>query len=70
MLNQRQIKYQMQITHNLASDIFLENSNEKIRQEIEGKATLSKSYYKISFMGITQLFDGSKIYTIILKMRK
>ena len=43
----------------------LENSNEKIRQEIEGKATLSKSYYKISFMGITQLFDGSKIYTII-----
>ena len=48
----------MQITHNLTS-------NEKIRQEIEGKATLSKSYYKISFMGITQLFDGSKIYTII-----
>ena len=43
----------------------LENSSEKIRQEIEGKATLSKSYYKISFMGITQLFDGSKIYTII-----
>ena len=43
----------------------LENSNEKIRQEIEGKATLSKSYYKISFMGITQLYDGSKIYTII-----
>ena len=43
----------------------LENSNEKIRQEIEGKATLSKSYYKISFMGITQLFDGSRIYTII-----
>ena len=43
----------------------LENSNEKIRQEIEGNATLSKSYYKISFMGITQLFDGSKIYTII-----
>ena len=43
----------------------LENSNEKIRQEIEGKATLSKSNYKISFMGITQLFDGSKIYTII-----
>ena len=43
----------------------LENSNEKIRQEIEGNATLSKTYYKISFMGITQLFDGSKIYTII-----
>ena len=43
----------------------LENLNEKIRQEIEGKASLSKSYYKISFMGITQLFDGSNIYTII-----
>ena len=43
----------------------LENSLEGIRQETNGKATLSKNLYKISFLGIEQVFDGSKIYTII-----
>ena len=43
----------------------LENSSEGIRQETNGEATLSKNLYKISFLGIVQIFDGSKIYTII-----
>ena len=43
----------------------LENSSEGIRQETNGEASLSKNLYKISFLGIVQIFDGSKIYTII-----
>ena len=43
----------------------LENSSEGVRQETNGEASLSKNLYKISFLGIVQIFDGSKIYTII-----
>ena len=43
----------------------LENSTEGIRQETSGEASLSKNLYRISFLGVVQIFDGSKIYTII-----
>lgn len=42
----------------------LRNTAENVNQEIKGKATLKGSKYHIEFMGITQLFDGQKLYTI------
>ena len=42
----------------------LKNTEENVSQEIKGKATLKGSKYHIEFMGITQLFDGEKLYTI------
>ena len=43
----------------------LENSKEKITQEIEGNAQISGEKYKLNFMGIEQIYDGYKTYTII-----
>ena len=43
----------------------LENSKEKITQEIEGNAQISGEKYKLNFMGIQQNYDGYKTYTII-----
>ena len=43
----------------------LENKQENIRQEMEGNVTLSGDKYKLNFLDAIQLFDGSKIYTIV-----
>lgn len=43
----------------------LENKEEQIRQETEGKVTLAGDRYKLEFLEIIQLFDGEKIYTIV-----
>ncbi len=43
----------------------LENKTENISQEINGDATISKNLYSINFLGITQFFDGNKLYTVI-----
>lgn len=43
----------------------LENKEEQIRQETEGKVTLAGDRYKLDFLEIVQLFDGEKIYTIV-----
>ena len=43
----------------------LENSKEKITQEIEGNAQISGEKYKLNFMDIEQIYDGYKTYTII-----
>ena len=43
----------------------LENNEEQIRQETEGKVTLAGDRYKLDFLEIIQLFDGDKIYTIV-----
>jgi outer membrane lipoprotein-sorting protein len=43
----------------------LENNEEQIRQETEGKVTLAGDRYKLDFLEIIQLFDGEKIYTIV-----
>ena len=43
----------------------LENSKEKITQEIEGNAQISGEKYKLNFMDIQQIYDGYKTYTII-----
>ena len=43
----------------------LENSKEKISQEITGNAQISGEKYKLNFMDIQQIYDGNKTYTII-----
>ena len=43
----------------------LENSKEKISQEIVGNAQISGEKYKLNFMDIQQIYDGHKTYTII-----
>ncbi|MFL2590811.1 MAG: LolA family protein [Flavobacteriaceae bacterium] len=43
----------------------LENSKERVTQEIEGDAQISGEKYKLNFMDIEQIYDGSKTYTIV-----
>lgn len=43
----------------------LENKKEQIRQEMVGNVTLAGDQYKLSFLEAIQLFDGTKIYTIV-----
>ena len=47
----------------------LENSKEKITQEIEGNAQISGEKYKLNFMDIEQIYDGYRTYTWFLKRR-
>ena len=42
-----------------------DNNKENINQEIEGDAQISGEKYKLNFMGIQQIYDGYKTYTII-----
>jgi len=43
----------------------LNNRQENIRQEAKGKVVVAGERYKLDFMGIEQLFDGKKTYTIV-----
>ena len=42
----------------------LRNTEEDLNQEIRGKASLQGAKYRVEFMGITQIFDGEKLYMI------
>ena len=42
----------------------LKNTAENVNQEMRGKATLKGTKYFVEVMGVTQLFDGEKLYTI------
>ncbi|MBD3724299.1 MAG: outer membrane lipoprotein carrier protein LolA [Flavobacteriaceae bacterium] len=43
----------------------LNNPKENINQESKGNVTLKGNLYNLNFMGITKIFDGKKIYTIV-----
>ena len=43
----------------------LNNSKENINQESKGNVTLKDNQYVLNFMGITKMFDGKKVYTIV-----
>lgn len=43
----------------------LNNSKENINQDSKGNVTLEGNKYNLNFMGVTKIFDGKKIYTII-----
>jgi len=43
----------------------LNNSKENINQESKGNVILKGNQYVLNFMGITKMFDGKKVYTIV-----
>lgn len=43
----------------------LSNPKEKINQESNGNVTLQGNLYHLNFMGVTKIFDGKKVYTIV-----
>jgi len=43
----------------------LNNSKENINQESKGNVILKGNQYVLNFMGITKIFDGKKVYTIV-----
>jgi len=62
-----QVSVQIKSKENIrfAFSYVLENKKEQIRQEMEGDVTLSGDRYKLNFLAAEQLFDGTKIYTIV-----
>ncbi|WP_449268289.1 LolA family protein [Flavobacterium sp. U410] len=43
----------------------LNNSKENINQESKGNVALKGNLYVLNFMGVTKIFDGKKVYTIV-----
>lgn len=43
----------------------LNNPKENINQESKGNVTLKGNLYNLDFMGVTKIFDGKKVYTIV-----
>jgi outer membrane lipoprotein-sorting protein len=43
----------------------LTNSKENINQDSKGNVTLDGNKYVLNFMGITKIYDGKKVYTIV-----
>jgi len=43
----------------------LNNAKENINQESKGNVTMKGNQYVLNFMGITKIYDGKKIYTIV-----
>jgi outer membrane lipoprotein-sorting protein len=43
----------------------LNNSKENINQESNGNVALQGNLYNLNFMGVSKIFDGKKVYTIV-----
>jgi outer membrane lipoprotein-sorting protein len=43
----------------------LHNPKENINQESNGNVALQGNLYNLNFMGVTKIFDGKKVYTIV-----
>lgn len=65
LLNQVSNKIESFDTMKFDFDYVLENRQENIKQETNGSVTVSGDRYKLLFLGVEQLFDGEKIYTIV-----
>lgn len=53
--------------NNIAIDFkyALQNLKENVNQESKGNVLLQGNNYVLNFMGITKIFDGKKVYTIV-----
>ena len=53
--------------NNIAIDFkySLQNLKENVNQESKGNVLLQGNNYVLNFMGITKIFDGKKVYTIV-----
>ena len=65
LLDQVSIQIKSKENIRFAFSYVLENKKEQIRQEMEGDVTLSGDRYKLNCLAAEQLFDGTKIYTIV-----
>ena len=65
LLNQVSVEIKKQKNLRLEFQYVLENKEEQIKQETEGKVTLAGDQYKLDFLDVIQLFDGKKTYTIV-----
>ena len=65
LLNQVSVEIKKQKNLRLEFQYVLENKEEQIKQETEGKVTLAGDQYKLNFLDVIQLFDGKKTYTIV-----
>ena len=43
----------------------LNNPKENINQESKGNVALQGNLYNLNFMGVTKIFDGKKVYTVV-----
>ena len=43
----------------------LENRQENIKQETSGSITVKNEKYKLMYLGVEQIYDGEKTYTIV-----
>ena len=43
----------------------LHNAEENVNQETRGNVAMKGDLYNVNFLGVNQLFDGKKVYTII-----
>ena len=43
----------------------LHNAEENVNQETRGNVAMKDELYNVNFLGVNQLFDGKKVYTII-----
>ena len=43
----------------------LENRQENIKQETSGSITVKNEKYKLMYLGVEQIYDGEKIYTVV-----
>ncbi len=65
LLEQVSNKIKAQKNMSIEFQYVLDNKEEQIRQEIEGTVTFADNKYKLDFLGVIQLFDGKKLYTIV-----
>lgn len=54
------VSAQIKSYSNMSLDFTYQNG----KQELKGKATIQGDKYVVDFMGVTQIFDGNKIYII------
>lgn len=43
----------------------LDNNEENVHQETRGDVTMKDDLYNVNFLGVNQLYDGKKVYSII-----
>lgn len=63
----KQVLQKVQSYENLVIDFTytLENTEQNLKQETRGEVSIKDDKYVLNLMGTTQIFDGSKIYTIV-----
>lgn len=65
LLNEVSSKIKSYDNISLAFNYSLNNSKENVKQETRGDLTLQNEKYVLNWLGISRIFDGTKIYTII-----